>query len=228
MLKLKLAISAILYLPILVSNISFAQDAADQEQHVGVESQKTPVIYTPYIEPQDVKMPYVAPHEVITPPISVQKICTPANILCVGPFDLPPMYIIRTREVGEESEPPIAYTPEVTSIEIGEQETPVIKVGLNSQGVDFFVSPEVSFSERNIGPYNLLIPTPAGNIPVSVCGDGCPGVVLVPSVTGVASPQGGFLKIIIQVGSLPQEITIPFSPPSDQDIRDIRDFIPKP
>lgn len=148
------------------------EGSAQCEDLVGYPTQCVRELKQQYVDgPSSVSqtISFVVPSLTVgTPEIQLQKTCTPANVVCAGPFTIPPQKVISTP--GIDTGPVVTITVSTTGFDIG-------GVGLGT-----------------VGPVTVLVPTPFGPFPVTICQDGClmvrqPEVDGAVTVTVSAGPQ---------------------------------------
>lgn len=176
--------------------LSFGDSAVAQSVEPTAVSRTIPALSTPAIPPIPIGVPAVAPIDVETPPIPVPLVCTPGNILCVGPFTIPPQPIITTPEISPQT---VVTTPPISPIPV----TPEVTIAASTSGLDALLSPSHAGQLTIIGPLTVDVPTPFGSIPITVCASTCPFVTL-PDVA-----IDGSVTVTVTVGSTTLSRTVP-------------------
>ena len=137
----------------------------------------------------------------VTPAQPVPRTCAPLELVCIGPFTVPPQDFGDAPAVCD-----VAGVICVGPIPVPAQdvvETQAITVSVDFTGLDALADPHAG-ELTSIGPFNEEVPVPLiGDVPVTVCGATCPFPVF---------PEGetvGSMTITVTVGSESESVTIP-------------------
>ena len=141
------------------------------------------------VPPLTVTTPAVPGVVVNTPAVTIPKTCG-SNVVCVGPFTIPPQQVVSTPAV----DPKTLGTPGQVITPPPGISSPEIVVSL-SRG-DLNISAPSTKNQQVLGETPISVPTPFGPLPVVLCEGGC-DVADYPDISSSES----FINLSVRIGS---------------------------
>lgn len=160
----------------------------------------------------------------VTPGQPVGRTCAPLDVVCLGPFSVPPQDLgdapavcdaavclgpitVPSQDLGDAPAVcDVAGDVCVGPIPVPAQdvvETQPITVAVGFTGLDVLADPHAA-ELTSVGPFDVVVPVPViGDVPVTVCASTCPFPV---------SPEGetvGSVTVTVTVGAEEHSVTVP-------------------